>query len=176
LGPRLRGDDESADRSRRGRLFAALALSGGLVACGFRLRGSLPLPFESVYIEAPVNSPIAQELARNIRNGSTTRIADTKASAAAVIEIIGESRERDVAAVDAQGRAREYRVRLRVAFRVRDAKGKELLGATTLNLGRDLFARDEQMLAREYEETQLHQDMLIDASQQILRRLAALQR
>lgn len=168
----------SSRRARRTLLgsLLALGLGGSLAACGFRMRGSLPLPFESVYIEAPANSPIAQELARNIRSGSTTRVADTRAAAAAVIEIIGETRERDVAAVDAQGRAREYRVRLRVAFRVRDAKGKDLLAATTLNLGRDLFARDEQMLAREYEEAQLYQDMLIDASQQILRRLAALAR
>jgi LPS-assembly lipoprotein len=169
----------SSSRTARRTLLGgllALGLGGGLAACGFRLRGSQSLPFDSVYIEAPANSPIAQELARNIRSGSTTRVVEDKASAAAVIEIIGETRERDVAAVDAQGRAREYRVRLRVAFRVRDAKGKDLLGATTLNLGRDLFARDEQMLAREYEETQLYLDMLLDASQQILRRLSALQR
>jgi len=154
----------------------ALAFIGGLAGCGFRMRGSIPLHIESIYIEAPANSPIAQELARSIQSGSSTRIAADRASAAAVLEIIGESRERDLAAVDAQGRAREFRIRLRVAFRVRDAKGKELLGATTLNLGRDLFARDEQMLAREYEENQLYQDMLTDASQQILRRMAALNR
>jgi outer membrane lipopolysaccharide assembly protein LptE/RlpB len=34
--------------------------------------------------------------------------------------------------------------------------------------------REEQILAREYEETQLYQDMLIDVAQQILRRLAAI--
>jgi LPS-assembly lipoprotein len=175
--PRARvasGHDGPACRPRRGRLIAAFALSGGLAACGFRLRGTQQLPFDSVFIAAPPTSTVGPELARGIRNGTSTVVADDRAAAAAVIEILGESRERDVAAVDAQGRAREYRLRLRTSLRVVDRKGRELLGPTTVTVTRDLFAREEQLLAREYEEAQLYQDMLIDIGQQVLRRLSAL--
>ena len=168
------GDGEPACRSRRGRLLAALTLSCGLAACGFRLRGTQQLPFDSVFIAAPPTSTVGPELARGIRNGTSTRVVDDRALAAAVIEILGEARERDVAAVDAQGRAREYRLRLRTSLRVVDPKGRELLGATTVNVTRDLFAREEQLLAREYKEAHLYQDMLIDIGQQVLRRLSAL--
>jgi LPS-assembly lipoprotein len=173
-GPRLLGDDEPADRSRRARLIVAFVLSGVLVGCGFRLRGTQQLPFDSVYIEAPRAFAIGAELARSIGTGTSTRVVDDKAAAKAVIQIVTEARERDVLSVDAQGRAREYRSRLRVVFRVGDGKGREFVGPTTIVVARDLAVREEQMLAREYEEAQLYQDMLVDVAQQMLRRLAAL--
>src|SRR5438270_13360408 len=45
LGPRFRGDDQPARRSSVARLIAVLALSGGLVACGFHLRGQADYAF-----------------------------------------------------------------------------------------------------------------------------------
>ncbi len=91
-----------------------------------------------------------------------------------MIEIVGETRERDVLSVNAQGRAREFRLRLRVVFRVTDGKGRELLGPTPVVATRDLAMLEEQMLAREYEAEQLYGDMLFDVAQQMLRRIAAL--
>lgn len=174
LGSRLRGNDRHAGRSRRGRLIAALALSGGLAACGFRLRGSQRLPFDRVFIAAPHTSAIRTELAEAIRTGTSTGVLDDRAGAAAVIEIVSETRERDVLSVNAQGRAREFRLRLRVVFRVHDGKGREYLGATPVATSRDLAVLEEQMLAREYEAEQLYQDMLYDVAQQMLRRMSAL--
>jgi len=174
LGPRLRGDDEPADRSRRAQLIAALALSGGLVSCGFRLRGTQQLPFDSIFIAAPSSSTISDELSRSIRTGSSTRVVDDRAAAQAVLEIVSEARERDVLSVNAQGRAREHRLRLRVVFRVQGSQGREYLGQTQVSTTRDLASTEEQTLAREYEETQLYQDMLVDVAAQMLRRLAAL--
>ncbi len=174
LGPRPRGDDEPADRSRRGRLLAALALAGGLAACGFRLRGTQQLPFETVFIAAATNSALGIDLARNIRAGTSTRLAADRAAAQAVVEIVDESRSRDVLSVNAQGRAREYQLRLRVTFRVHDGKGREFIGATPLSATRDLAVSEAQILARESEEVQLFADMQIDLVQQMLRRLSSL--
>jgi len=160
--------------ARRRRLAAALALSTGLAACGFRLRGSQALPFETVFIEAPRSSQLAVELARSIGSGTSTKVVEDRGKAQAVVEIQSETRGLDVLSVNAQGRAREYRIPMRVVFRVHDNKGREYLGPTTINAYRDLAVTEEQTLAREYEEANLVQDMLIDVSQQILRRLAAL--
>ena len=159
---------------RRRRLFAAVLLSGGLTACGFRLRGTQPLPFDSVFIAAPHSSAISPELAGAIRTGTSTSVVEDRAKAKAVIEIVGETRERDVLSVNAQGRAREYRLRLRVVFRVHDGKAREYLGPTQVSTSRDLAVLEEQLLAREYEAEQLYQDMLYDVAQQILRRVSAL--
>lgn len=160
--------------ARRRCLLAALPLAGALASCGFRLRGTQTLAFDSVFIEAPAASPIALELANAIRSGTGTAVVTNRAQARAVVQIVSEARERDVLSVDAEGRAREFRSRLRVVFRVTDGKAREFLGPTAINAFRDLAAREEQLLAREYEEAQLYQDMLVDVAQQMLRRLAAL--
>jgi LPS-assembly lipoprotein len=154
--------------------LGVLGLSGGLAACGFRLRGTQQLPFASVFVAAPATSALAVELARRIRSGTSTAVIDDRALAQAVIEVVGETRERDVLSVNAQGRAREYRLLLRVVFRVYDGKGREYLGRTPVSATRDLAVREEQLLAREYEEEQLYRDMLLDVTQQIMRRLSAL--
>jgi LPS-assembly lipoprotein len=173
LGPRLRGDGHSARRSVIARL-GALALSGQLAACGFRLRGTQQLPFETVYIDAAMNSALGIELARNIRAGTSTRLAADRASAQGVIEVVSEERSRDVLSVNAQGRAVEYRLWLRVTFRVREGIGRELIGPTKIAASRDLAISEAQILARESEEAQLYADMQIDLVQQILRRLSVL--
>ena len=153
---------------------AALGLSAGLAACGFRLRGTQRLPFDTVFIAAPTSSPLGIELARSIRAGTATRLAADRATAQAVIEIVNESRSRDVLSVNAQGRAREYQLWLRMTFRVHDGKGREFIGPTTLAASRDLAISEAQILARESEEAQLFGDMQIDLVQQVLRRLSTL--
>ena len=173
LDPRLRGDDEPADRSRRARLIAALALSGGLVACGFRLRGARELPFETIYLGFPPNSPFGTELARNIRAGTRTRVIEQRDKADAVLEILSELREREVLALNAQGRAREFQLRLKLAFRLTDTRGREFIAPTTLGAQRDVSFNDAQVLAKESEEALLYRDMQTDLVQQLLRRLAA---
>jgi len=162
------------DLPRRAGLAAALLVSGGLASCGFRLRGTQQLPFDSVFVAAPHTSALKPELEAAIRTGTSTAVLDERAKAKAVVEIVSETRERDVLSVNAQGRAREYRLRLRVVFRVSDGKAREYLGQTTVATNRDLAVLEEQLLAREYEAEQLYQDMLYDLAQQILRRMSAL--
>ena len=171
---RLRGDGGPACRSRRGLLVAALLLSGGPAGCGFRLRGTQRLPFDTVFVAAAHTSALKAELEGAIRSGTSTEVLNDRGKAGAVIEIVSETRERDVLSVNAQGRAREFRLRLRVVFRVHDGKGRDYLAQTTVAASRDLAVLEEQMLAREYEAEQLYQDMLHDVAQQILRRMSAL--
>lgn len=155
------------------RLLAVLALSGTLAACGFKLRGTQQLPFETVFVDAPANSQLAVELARSIGASTRTRVLTDRPQAQAVVEIIGEARERDVLSVNAQGRAREFTLRLRVAIRVHDDRGREYITRTPLAASRDLAVTEAELLARGAEETQLYRDMQTDLVQQILRRLSA---
>jgi LPS-assembly lipoprotein len=97
-----------------------------------------------------------------------------RAAAAAVLEIVEEVREREVLSVNAQGRAREFLLRLRVVFRVHDGKGRDFLGPTPLAATRDLAFNEAQLLARESEEAHLYLDMQADLVQQMLRRLSVL--
>ena len=165
----------SSECRARLRLLAALPLAAALAGCGFRLRGERTLPFESIYLGFPPNSPLGAELARSIRAGTPTRVVTDPARAQAILEVLGEAREREVLAINAQGRTREYQLRLRFAFRVHDGRGGEYVAPSTVAIQRDIAFNEAQVLAREAEEAVLFREMSADLVQQVLRRLAAAQ-
>lgn len=154
------------------RLFV-IAAAVLVAACGFRLRGHQDFAFDTIFLAFPVNSPVAAELARNIRTGSNAQVIQDRAQAQSVLELLGEAREREVLSVNAQGRAREYQLRYRLVFRVHDGKGRDFIAPTELVVQRDIAFNEAQVLAREAEETLLFRDMQTDVVQQLMRRLAA---
>lgn len=154
-------------------LLVTLALAPLATACGFRLRGAQQLPFETIYVGFGPNSPLGSELARNIRAGTSTRVVESAKEAQAVLEVLGESRDREVLSVNAQGRAREFTLRQRLTFRLHDGKGSEYLPATQVIVQRDVAFDESQALAFESEIALLYRDMQTDLVQQVLRRIAA---
>ena len=144
-----------------------------LGACGFTLRGTQQLPFATIYLNFPPNSPLGTELARNIRAGTSTQIETDATKAAAALDLIGENRDRQVLTLDAQGRAIEYTLRDRLRFRLRDAQGREVIEPTELQVQRQISYNDSQRLSKETEEAMLYRDMQTDLVQQLLRRVAA---
>lgn len=159
----------SATRVRLAAAAACLLLAG----CGFTLRGTQQLPYPTIALNVPPNSPLGIELARIIRTGTGTKILEDPTKAAAVFDLIGEVRDRQVQIVNAQGRATEYTLRDRLRFRLRDAQGREVIEPTELLVQRDISFNDSQRLSKESEEALLYRDMQTDLVQQLLRRIAA---
>jgi LPS-assembly lipoprotein len=154
-------------------LVAALALALAVAGCGFKLRGARSLPFETIYLSAAGNNALSAELARNIRVGTSTKVVADRTGAAAVLDILAETRDRDILSLNAQGRAREYTLRYRLSFKVHDGKGRDFIPATEIAVQRDISFNESEVLAKESEEALLYRDMQTDLVQQILRRLAA---
>ncbi|MEW5879201.1 MAG: LPS assembly lipoprotein LptE [Pseudomonadota bacterium] len=160
-------------RASSAAVWLMLSLAFAVTSCGFKLRGAQQLPFETIYLGFGPNSSLGAELARNIRAGTSTKIVDDRAQAQAVLDVLGEARERDVLSVSAQGRAREFQLRLRLQFRLHDGKGREFIAPTQITVQRDISFNEAQVLAKESEEALLYRDMQTDVVQQLLRRLAA---
>jgi LPS-assembly lipoprotein len=154
---------------RRRLLLACAALP--LAACGFRLRGSQTLPIETLYLALPVNSPVGAEITRVVRASTNARVVPDRKEAQAIFELLGEEREREVLSVNAQGRAREYQLRLRATFRVTAPNGTELIAPTALVARRDIAFNESELLAKESEEALLYRDMQSDLVRQMVSRL-----
>ena len=144
-----------------------------LVACGFQLRGSQPLPFSSLYIATGEGSELGAALRRNIRALGSTQLPATPQEAQAIFTVLGEAREKNILSLSATGRVREFQLRYRLAFRVHNLTGKEFITPTEIVIVRDISFADEQVLAKEYEEVLLYRDMQNDMVQQLMRRLTA---
>jgi len=150
---------------------SALVLCFGLAACGFQLRGTASLPFETIHVPN-ATSGIALDLKRNIRSGTGTRVLDEAKGAEAQLQFSEESRQKEILSLTAAGRVSEYRLIYRVRFRVSDGKGIDFLPPSTVTLTRDMTFEDSQVLAKEGEEQLLFRDMQLDMVQQIMRRIA----
>ena len=152
-------------------VFLAAALL--LASCGFQLRGTAPLPFHSLYVQAAPASQLATQLKRAVRSGGSTQIAERPEQAEVVLQIMNELREKQILSITGGGRVSEYQLRYRVFFRLTDGKNREHIPASELILRRDFSYNDEQALSKDSEEALLYRDMRDDAVQQLVRRLQA---
>lgn len=157
--------------SRRG-LLAALSAALLSAGCGFQLRGSAEMPFRTLYAGFQPGSETGLEFARMMR-GNSTRLVDRPQDAQARLEVLGESREKEIVGFSSTGRPREHQLRLLFSFRLVDAGEEELIPPTQLVLHRDITTTDTQYVAKEQEEALLYRDMQRDLVQQLLRRLSA---
>jgi LPS-assembly lipoprotein len=152
------------------RTAVTVAMVTLLAACGFQLRGTAALPFETIYMPGATGG-IALDLKRNIQSGTHTTVVDDPKKADAVLEFTQETRQKVILSLAATGRVSEYQLVYRVGFRVHDAKGAEFLPVNTIELKRDVTFNDSVVLSKELEEANLYRDMQFDMVRQIMRRL-----
>ena len=148
------------------------AVVGG---CGFQLRGSATVPFQTLYIP-DARTGVALNLKRNIEAGTTAKVVNDPKNADAILELSSENKEKIILSLSGTGRVSEFRLRYSVRYRVHDGKGNEYVPSSLVQLTRDMTYDDSQILAKEAEEQLLFRDMQSDMVQQVLRRLASAER
>lgn len=153
----------------------SIALLGILLllqGCGFQLRGATPeaknIPL--TYVRGGIPASLLRAQLNRVN-----KVTENAEAAQAVLTILDENFDRRVLTVGSgDGKVREYELRYRVNFEVRDKAGAELLAPQTINLRRDYLFNETQVLGSDTEEDILQRDMVQDAVGQILRRLQAL--
>lgn len=148
-------------------LLCTLLIAG----CGFQLRGAATLPFESLYVQAPVGSQFAQQFKRVVAAGSSTKIIDDPKAAEATLILVAEAREKSILSLSGSGRVSEFQLRYRMTYRMVNKAAAEILPSTEIALKRDFSFNDQDTLSKESEEALLFRDMQNDAVQQLVRRL-----
>lgn len=145
-----------------------------LAACGFHPRGALSLPqgAEKIYLSGvDPSQPLARDIAMlYTRSGGT--VVDKRDEAAAVLEILGESSDRRVAAVNADGRVSQFELYYSLRFRLLDLRGEIIHPESSVGVTRDYAFDPSNVLGKAQEEGLLRDDMRQQAVGQMLRRLA----
>jgi len=155
--------------SRRWFLLATLALS----ACGFQLRGTHPLPFDTLYVALPESNELRAIIKRNVEASSQTRVITEAKDAQATLTILGDTQTKNILSLNSAGRVREFQLVRLFVFRVQDAKGQEFLPVSSIRITREITFNDATVLAKDAEEALLWRDIQNDLVQQLLRRLGA---
>ena len=147
-----------------------------LAACGFKPRQPMAYDFKVIYVP-PTPSALLTELKRGLAAGAQVEVLQDPRQwerADLSFDLLQETREKVVIGRTSTGGVREFQLRLRVRFRVRDKAGIERIPETELLQQRDMSFIETNVLAKEQEEELLYRNMQTDVVQQILLRLARL--
>lgn len=151
-------------------LLGAFALTP-LAGCGFHLRNSFTLPFESIFLEMPKSNALTLSVKRQLKAASNIRIVDSAMEAEAVLKLLENSSSRKTTAYNSAGRAREYELIQVVRFKLTGPKGEEYLPETTLRAMRSITYDDSKYLSYDSEDAMIRNEMLTDLASQVIRRL-----
>lgn len=142
-----------------------------LTACGFHMRGTADLAFKTLYIQGG-NLTIKKDLIRSLKVNGVTVVNDPK-QAELLLDLIHERRQQNILSLSGGGLVREYELVYFVEFRLRNPDS-EVWGPIQIIEGRrDYSYDDSQLLAKQFEEERLYEDMRVDAVREIMRLLVA---
>jgi LPS-assembly lipoprotein len=151
----------------------ALAPVSGLIACGYRLRGMVDLPFKVIAITGNPSPPLRADLQLAILTGTDAKVAINPKDADLLLEIISDVNGREILAYNSNGQVSAYRLNIRVAFRAYDNAGADVVPEAEIYMTRDMDFSVSTVLATDVQVQQFLTLMRKDLSIQILRRVSA---
>jgi LPS-assembly lipoprotein len=164
----------SANYNRRLLLgLIATAPIGGLIACGYRMRGMVDLPFKAIAITGTVSPPLRNDLQAAILTGTDVKVAINPKDADLILDISNEINGREILAYNSNGQVSAYRLTIRVTFRAYDLAGAEIIPDSEIYMTRDMDFSNSTVLATDVQQAQFLTLMRKDLAVQILRRISA---
>lgn len=153
-------------------IVATLAVS--LTACGFHLRGNIPLSegLKNIYLSAPDGSFKDLLESRLTRLGAT--LAATPKAADAVLNVTKAQSNRTIGTLDERGKVNSYNINFEVAYSLADAAGKAIRPDAKVRESRRYNFDPQAVIESESEEADLIEDMEEEAVLKIIRKLAAI--
>ena len=145
-----------------------------LAACGFRLKGASPLPFDTLYSNISENSAFGANLRRAIVASSphTRFVSDPSDAQARLIQLASHQQRRELT-IDAEGQVEEYELNLQFLFQLTDAHGRIILPPTELRATREVPYDPDNAQAKQAEITMIFEDMQQSLIARIVRHLSA---
>lgn len=151
----------------------ALTPVSGLIACGYRLRGMVDLPFKVIAITGSPSPPLRTDLQTAILTGTATKVAINPIDADLILEITNDITGREILAFNASGQISAYRLNIRVGFRVFDKAGADIVPESEIFITRDMDFSVSTVLASDAQMQTFLGLMRRDLAVQILRRISA---
>ena len=174
MSPSAQAKSSIPSLGRRTWLGALIALPALLTsACGFKLRGSVSIPYKVLAITGNPSPPLRADLEMIVLTGSDAKVANNAKDADLILEIISEVNSREILAYNAAGQISAYRLNSRVEFRATDQNGVDVVPEAEIYVTRDMDFSVSTVLATDVQMAQFTNEMRSNLALQILRRVAA---
>ena len=151
-------------------LFLVIAIT--LSSCGFKLKGSYEIPYQTIYLQAAGESRVGRIIKRQIQRKSNIEIVQTLSAAEATINILEEVSTRAVAVLSNVGSVDEYELIYTVRYRVGPGQNSSNMTEGQIVLRRKITHSNLDIAAKSNEEDALINDMASEAATGILVRLS----
>jgi LPS-assembly lipoprotein len=172
--PNAKGKSPMPSLGRRTWLGALIALPALFTsACGFKLRGSVSIPYKVIAITGSPSPPLRADLEMIILTGSDAKVANNAKDADLILEIISEVNSREILAYNAAGQISAYRLNSRVAFQATDQNGVDVVPESEIYVTRDMDFSVSTVLATDVQQQQFTNEMRTNLALQILRRVSS---
>jgi len=174
VSPSAKGKSQAPNLDRRAWLGALIALPAFFTtACGFKLRGSVSIPYKSIVIAGNPSPLLRSDLEMMILTGSDSRVVNNSKDADLILEIISEVSSREILAYSSTGQISAYRLNSRVAFMATDQNGVDVVPESEIYVTRDMDFSVSTVLATDVQQQQFTNEMRSNLALQILRRISA---
>ena len=151
-------------------LFLVIAIT--LSSCGFKLKGSYEIPYQTIYLQAAGESRVGRIIKRKIQRKSNIEIVQTLSAAEVTINILEEVSTRAVAVLSNVGSVDEYELIYTVRYRIGPGQNSSSMQEGQIVLRRKITHSDLDIAAKSNEEDVLINDMASEAATGILVRLS----
>jgi len=145
----------------------------GLIACGYRMRGMVDLPFKVIAVTGNPSPPLRADLQTAILTGTDVKVAINPKDADLILEVTNEINGREILAYNSNGQISAYRLTIRAMFRAYDVAGGDIVPESELYMTRDLDFSNTTVLATDVQQQQFLTLMRKDLAVQILRRISS---
>ena len=145
----------------------------GLIACGYRMRGMVDLPFKVIAITGNPSPPLRGDLQTAILTGTDVKVAINPKDADLILEVTNEINGREILAYNSNGQISAYRLTIRAMFRAYDVAGGDIVPESELYMTRDMDFSNTTVLATDVQQQQFLTLMRKDLAVQILRRISS---
>lgn len=154
----------------RGLLLLSLLL--GLVACGFKLRGSEALPAQWQQLQLDAATPNG-ELARTLQRTLSSSGVQLLEQGAPRLIVSAVTPQRRLLSVDSAGNPQEYELTSSVTISASEMPNGNQMPAKTLSVSRDYIYESTGVLSSSDQEAQLRVEMERELARRIMRSLRA---
>jgi len=159
-----------------GVLSLALGVSGGLSACGWRIRGKIELPYKKILISGTL-TPELKNMIVTVLNVNDIEVVESAKAADLVLEIMSEQNAKQVLAYNTAGQITSYRIISRIVLRTFDpATGIEIMPESDIYQMRDLEFNQSNIQAFDQMVNDYVANMRTDLVVQLMRRLASIKK
>jgi LPS-assembly lipoprotein len=141
------------------KLLTVLFIAQLLASCGYHLRGAYDLPKEMHNIFLQGGSGNLHEQFLSSLKSSGGQLVNSPDKADMVIVVVRDTIERRTLSLSERGRSNEIELAGSLEFELRDAKNHELLPRETLTFRREYFNDQQDVIAKDNEESVIRNEM-----------------